>query len=108
LCSLINYSLIIISGKKNCSSYTYVVKALPCISSFHNEIIGKVLWKVENTSLNKHSWHVMNKMLFSYHQMQNLLQFSFHGLSSGSILITFGLVQWNIIWYFAPSLLGQK
>jgi hypothetical protein len=39
----------------------------------------------------------MNNMLLSYHQMQDLLQFSFDGLSTSSILITFGLAQWNII-----------
>jgi hypothetical protein len=50
----------------------------------------------------------MNNMLFSYHQMQDLLQFSFDGLSTSLILVTFGLTQWNIIWYFSPSLLGQK
>jgi hypothetical protein len=40
--------------------------------------------------------------------MQDMLWFSFNGLSIGLVPIKFGLTQWSTSWYFGPSLLGQK
>ncbi len=40
--------------------------------------------------------------------MQDILWFSFNGLSIGLVPIKFGLTQWNTSWHSGPSLLGQK